>query len=123
MCCCPYYDALGGFCMKRVALVYTFGDIDKEVTFLGGAERRINYIFSNIKNPELDVELIFVLDRNKESVMRLLQQYLNKDTIITFQDSYWKAFIYLVKQKYDIVCYVDCVLQTVPIIWGAFLSL
>lgn len=47
--------------MKKIALVYTFGDLDKESTFLGGAERRINYIFSNISNPELDIELVFVL--------------------------------------------------------------
>ena len=108
--------------MKRVALVYTFGNLKKEVTFLGGAERRINYIFSNIDNSNIDMEIVFDLRNNKESVLNLLRQYLNEETKITIIDSYSKVFLYLVKHKFDIVCYVDCALQTIPIIWGSMLG-
>lgn len=108
--------------MKRVALVYTFGNLKKEVTFLGGAERRINYIFSNIKNDGLEVEQVFVLDKNRESVLRLLDVYLNKSAKITIVESYYKLFRYLVKNKFDMVCYVDCIIQTVPAIVGAMVA-
>ena len=108
--------------MKRVCLVYTFGKLNKEVTFLGGAERRINYIFSNIQNPDLNIELVFVLGKNKASVMNLLEVYIKPGTHITVVDSYVKLFGYLVKSKFDIVCYVDCVLQTIPAILGGIIA-
>ncbi len=108
--------------MKKIALVYTFGDLDKESTFLGGAERRINYIFSNISNPELDIELVFVLRKNRESVLKMLEVYIKQETKIIIVDSYWKLFLYLVKRHFDVVCYVDCVLQTVPAILGSIVS-
>lgn len=104
--------------MKSIALVYTFGDLNKESAFLGGAERRINYIFSNISNPNLDIELVFVLRKNRDSVLKMLEVYIKPETKITIVDSYWKVFTYLVKNHFDVVCYVDCALQTIPAILG-----
>ncbi len=105
--------------MIRIALVYTFGSLNKEVKYLGGAERRINYIFSHINNPDIEVSLLFVLGQNKESVMNLLNNYLDENAKVLAFSSYFKLFSHLVKQHYDFVCYTDCVIQTVPAIWGA----
>ena len=108
--------------MVRIGLVYTFGSLKKEVKYLGGAERRINYIFSHINSPNIEVSLLFVLGQNKDSVMKLISNYLDDNANIIVFSSYFQLFIYLLKQHFDFVCYTDCVIQTVPAIWGATIA-
>lgn len=108
--------------MKRVGLTYIFGSLRKEMRYLGGAERRINYIFSNISHPDLQVDLIFLLGKNEKFVLESLEKYINPKANVVVVHSYISLVKHILKEKYDIVCYVDCAVQTIPSIIAATIA-
>ncbi|CCC57876.1 glycosyltransferase [Caloramator australicus] len=103
--------------------IICFFPTSKRYYGMGGAERRIPYIFSNLDNTKFDVTILFqVYDGQSEKILKDIKKYINSNTKIVFIKGYLKILIYLIKQKFDWVCYTDCIIRSTVVIIGAILS-
>ncbi len=88
----------------------------------GGAERRIPHIFSQLDINIYDVSIVVVCYGHKEEIEKEMSRYISETTKAVYLKSSILAFIHVILNRYDIVCFPDCVLRTIPTIWAALFS-
>ncbi len=104
--------------MNKKIKIACFIPFSRDFQGFGGAERRIPYIFSKLDFEKYDVSIIIISYKNREKIQNEISRYLDGIEKVVYLDNNIKAFFHFLHNYYDIVCYTDCILRTIPAIWG-----
>lgn len=101
----------------RIAVFFPSGES------LGGAERRLSRIFSElVKQYDFNCDIVVLTKREKWDICEKFSAFtFHRVNIVTCKTNI-SVFRHFVKETYDWICYTDCRYRTLPVIFGGFFS-
>lgn len=107
--------------MKKTRIA-CFIPFPRKYSGFGGAERRIPHIFAQLDSNIYDVSIVIVCYGYKKEIEKEISRYLGQSSKVVYVKSSTLAFVHFIHNRYDIVCFPDCVLRTIPAISAALFS-
>lgn len=102
--------------LKKIALFFP-------VTGIGGAERRLSRIFSNLEEKkEIEVTWVILSKESKDEIEKKYISILGKKIKIEVFHNNLQVIMHFLFTKYNIVFYTDCCYRTIPVIYSCVLT-
>lgn len=108
--------------MNKKIKIACFLPFSHRFSGFGGAERRIPYIFSKLDYNKYDVTIVITSYKNREKIEGEISKYLDESQNVIYLENNIKTLLYFLNNSYDIVCYTDCILRTIPTIFASLLK-
>jgi glycosyltransferase involved in cell wall biosynthesis len=102
--------------MKNIVLFLPLGKLFKKWNCLGGAEKRLSYIFSRLQTDDISSKIIIRANNSEQELRQYLGKYVkNWEKNVLYFRSSLKLYYYLFTNKPDLVYFDDCMISTLPV--------
>ena len=96
----------------KVALYLPLGKRNASWSGLGGAEKRLSYLFSHMDKLRFDISIVFRFYEDFSIIKEKLGKYIADNCNVVFVASNKEAFFHFLETKYDCVFYDDYMVET-----------